>query len=509
MRLFLIFTMLLQFSIQGMLFAQYTIPADVIAAISPVKNKDQMLTVLKHFNQPEDSLKFQAACFLLRNMPIHHSMSYYWADSLENELAFNELAYADFNASIRAFDALKAKHGKLHPVPETLPDIETIKADYLIADIDEAFRRWRPEICSFENFCEYVLPYRVDVEPLSDWRTMYYNRFSQFIDPADPAPLDKKIKTLTDNLNLWFMCTYNLEKRNEPLPRLGALQLLLRKKGTCEDVADLSVFALRSMGIPATVDVVPFWATSTNGHVLNSAFDQNNQPVHFDALLLSDSLHEFIREPAKVLRMTYSIQPKTLAANMDIEKIPPYGLLRAKNYKDVTHEYWKTRDLTCPLTQQDTMDDIVYACAFNAGRWKPVWWGKPEGNAVTFTNMCQGAVFLPQYYRNGKMVKAGYPVASGYDKVTVLKPDTATHTVTLRELPGYLKFRAGTVYGLGYYDIGRGWTPIGKKTAAENTTEMVFENVPKNALLLLMPKSEGERKERIFTVSDSGERVWW
>jgi hypothetical protein len=123
--------------------------------------------------------------------------------------------------------------------------------------------------------------------------------------------------------------------------------------------------------------------------------------------------------------------------------------------------------------------------------------------------MCQGAVFLPQYCRNGKMVKAGYPVASGYDKVTVLKPDTATHTVTLRELPGYLKFRAGTVYGLGYYDIGRGWTPIGKKTAAENTTEMVFENVPKNALLLLMPKSEGERKERIFTVSDSGERVWW
>ena len=38
---------------------------------------------------------------------------------------------------------------------------------------------------------------------------------------------------------------------------------------------------------------------------------------------------------------------------------------------------------------------------------------------------------------------------------------------------------------------------------------MVFHNVPKNALLVLMPKVEGERKERVFTISDTGERVWW
>jgi hypothetical protein len=493
----------------SLLFSQNIVPREINNILRNSKNKDELQKVIEYYKNPTDSLKFKSACFLILNMRIHNSTTYHWADSLGNKLEFNELAYIDFNASIHAFDALKAKYGKVHPVPEVLSDIETIKGEYLISNIDEAFRRWRPEICSFENFCEYVLPYRVSGEPLSDWRTTYFERFSKFIDSHDPTALTKKIKTLTDNLNLWFLCTYNLEKRNEPLPRLGALQLLMRKKGTCEDIADLSVFALRSLGIPATVDVVPFWATSTNGHVLNSSFDEKNQPVHFDALLLSDSLHEFIREPAKVLRTTYSIQTNTLAANMEIEKIPPYGLLRSENYKDVTNEYWKTRDLICPLTIYNTTDSIVYACTFNGGHFKPVWWGRPQGDNVTFSNMCQGAVFLPQYYRNGKLVIAGYPVASGYDKVTVLKPDTATHSVTLRELPGYLKFRAGTIYGLAYFDVNRGWTPISKKMANENTSEMVFDKVPKNALLILMPKSEGQRKERIFTISDTGERVWW
>ncbi len=504
-----LFFCVLVFSNQ-MVFSQQTIPTDVLAVINTTKNKDALVETLNHYRNPADSLKFKSACFLIKNMPIHQSMTYYWADSLDNKLEFNELAFTDFNASIKAFDGLKAKHGKVHPVPQKISDIESITSEYLIANIDDAFKYWNPKICSFENFCEYVLPYRVDVEPLSDWRETYYERFSKFIDINDPTPLEQKIKTLTGNLTLWFLCTYNLEKRKEPLPRLGAMQLLLRKKGTCEDVADLSAFALRSMGIPATVDIVPLWATSTSGHTLNSAIDKNNQPVHFDALSLSDSLHEFIREPAKVFRSTYSIQSNTLASQIDEQKIPPYGLLKSKNYKDVTHEYWKTRDVTCELTPQDTMDEIVYACVFNGGHWKPVWWGKAIDNTVTFSNMCQGAVYLPKYYKNGKLVRAGYPVASGYNKVTELKPDTEnTRTVTIKEMPGYLKFRTGTIYGLAYYDMKKGWTRIGHQTAKEDTTEMTFHKVPKNALLLMLPKVEGERKERIFTISDTGERVWW
>ncbi|MCS3023059.1 hypothetical protein NXW75_02075 [Bacteroides xylanisolvens] len=52
---------------------------------------------------------------------------------------------------------------------------------------------------------------------------------------------------------------------------------------------------------------------------------------------------------------------------------------------------------------------ITYAYVFNYGDWKPAWWGKTNGDSVTFADMPVGAVFLPAYYRNGWMIPAGFP----------------------------------------------------------------------------------------------------
>lgn len=88
-----------------------------------------------------------------------------------------------------------------------------------------------------------------------------------------------------------------------------------------------------------------------------------------------------------------------------------------------------------------------------------------------------------------------------------LKPDTlATRTIRLTELPGYLKFRAGAKYMLAYYD--HKWKTISIKKAGANTKELIFGNVPSNALLILMP-NYGEKKERPFIITDAGVRIWW
>jgi len=43
-------------------------------------------------------------------------------------------------------------------------DIETISAEKLINEIDLAFQAWQENVysknCSFDEFCEYILPYR-------------------------------------------------------------------------------------------------------------------------------------------------------------------------------------------------------------------------------------------------------------------------------------------------------------------------------------------------------------
>lgn len=485
---------------------QILLPKKVEDALSKTSNKYELEKVLVKYSNPKDSLKFKAACFLIVNLDAHTTENYYWADSLDQRLSFDELAYSNFDASINAFETLKKEKGKLHPVPTISNDLDSIKADFLIENIEQAFSVWNPSQYDFTTFCEYILPYRIDVEPLQNWRLNYHQKFSQTIDNQQNKFLKDKVKTLADSLNKWFVCTYKIEKRNEPLPRLGAMQLLHRKKGGCEDEAALTAFALRSVGIPATTDIVPYWATSTGGHTLNNAFDSQNKPFHFDVLSL-DSIKDFVREPAKVLRMTFSKQENALANQIPIDEIPPYGMLRSKTYIDVTHEYWATQDVACKIYAKKAFNKIIYASIWNGGKWRPAWWGKATNDVVTFTNLCKGTVFLPQIYENEKLTTAGYPIVLGYHKIVELKPDTTTkRSISIKEQAKYLKFREGKKYKLQYYD--RGWKEIAEKIVLPNATELLFENVPKNALLLLVPEYS-EKKERPFVITDEGERIWW
>jgi hypothetical protein len=491
-------------------FAQKQYPADVEAVLQQTKtNRSELEKALQYFYATKDQQKINAINFLVSNMDIHASETYYWADSNGNKVPFDELKYPDFASSIKAFDSLKSQYSKIHPVPQHIPDIDIIKADFLIENTEKAFTAWKKsptKNISFENFCEYILPYRISVEPLQSWRSNYNNKYQWISDSTKNKPIDSAIKYLITDINNWFTCTYNLEDRKEPLPRLGALQLFMRKKGLCEDVADLSVFSLRSLGIAATVETVPYWATSTGSHFLNTAFNNQNKPVPFDVLLKSDSLNEFIREPAKVLRTTYSKQKNTLAEILPQDSIPA-GMLRSSNYIDVTDQYWKTKDLTCPLVKIKNQPKIVYACVINGSKWRPVWWAKADSTSATFTNLCRGAVYLPMYYKDGKLGAAGYPVALGNSKTIVLQPDTSTHSITIKELENYLIFKPNKKYRLVYWSKTN-WEILDEKKTDANTKELVFENVPKNALLLLIPEFSKHR-ERPFIITEEGQRLWW
>ena len=181
--------------------------------------------------------------------------------------------------------------------------------------------------------------------------------------------------------------------------------------------------------------------------------------------------------------------------------------MRTPNYIDVTKEYWETRNVVCHLSTSYNNSNVVYACVFNFLNWHPAWWGLQNKDSVVFTDMCRGAVFLPMYYNKGKLIPAGYPVASGYNNVLVLKPDIInTHTIHLTEQEHYLVFRSEKKYKLYYWD--KAWKFLGEKTGDANVKEMVFDNIPRNALLLLVPEYS-QHKERPFSITDEGKRLWW
>ena len=154
-------------------------------------NRLELEKVLEHYkNNPE---KLEAAKFLIRNMPGSYAVDsmiekrytpfYLMYDSLS--LIYNENFPKERGLTI---DSLWENYGKNiggHFSFNYTPDLNVINADQLIAEIELAFKSWKENIytrqCSFEEFCEYILPYRrKNGIILNSHRHEFYTRHAPF-----------------------------------------------------------------------------------------------------------------------------------------------------------------------------------------------------------------------------------------------------------------------------------------------------------------------------------------
>ena len=471
-------------------------------------NHIELEKALDYFYYKKDSVKMKAIEFLVANMDIHYSETYYWKDLLNgNKIEYSEFDYPDFESAVKGIDSLKSKYGLLTCQDTIIYDMYVLSSEYLIGNVNYAVDTWRISEyrdISFEDFCEYILPYRVTTEPIADWRVKYQTRFQWLGDSICNKSLKNILGYAAIDYKDWFIFTTGKEYRDEPLPRLSAQQLLFRKKGPCEDVASLETFIFRSQAIPAAYITIPLWATSAGAHFANTVFEKNMNPIKFDITMNIPVNHELPREPAKVIRHTYSKQKETLAMYEKKENIPP-GYMQHPNYIDVTHEYWETSNVTVPLFT-DTAQ-IVYAGIFSRSEWNAEWWGRQHCDSVTFSNMPKGIVILPMTYNKGKFKVAGYPVVNGFNHQLFLIPDTVhTRSITITEQDKYLRFRPGKRYELFYWN--NRWKSLGVQTATVESSALQFVHVPRNVLMLLIPEYS-EEKERPFIIMDDGSRYWW
>jgi hypothetical protein len=468
-------------------------------------NRPELEKAIVYCQKSKDPLKLKAIYFLIANMDIHYSADYFWKNAEGQKIEYNELDYPDFDQAIKALKDIKAKHPGLKPQTIIYKDLETIKGDFLIDNIEKAFSAWKKSSaadCSFETFCNYILPYRASIEPLQEWRSLYAEKFNWVNEKIQLHGLETALGYIKDDVNLWYTSTLGSK---EPLPRLGSRQLLMRKKGACEDLADLAVFTIRSLGIPATVNVIPYWATATGSHFTNTIFDNIANPIPTD-FGDNQNLKKLKREPTKVLRYTYAKQIGTLAS-IEKENIIPTGILRDKNYIDVTSEYWATTNVKCLVQPKPENHDIAYVATFNGLQWKTFWWGKIKNNEVEYMQLCKGTVILPQYYSNQKMIPATDPILIGQSENRLLTPNyKQLQNINISSAAGFLLIKPMVTYKLFYWD--KTWKLIDSKTADENTVSLIYEKAPKNALFLLVA-SDSKGFERPFIVDDNGQRTWY
>lgn len=141
------------------------------ALILAKENRKELLKVIRHYQN--DSLKLEAAKFLIRNMPGHYS----YADTTEVSQYYDAVdsllkSMEDYDMETIQ-DSLVSLNKHFQQLDtRTVQDIEIISAHFLIQNIDSAFVQWKKwpwaQHLSFDQFCEYILPYKTEeLQPLT------------------------------------------------------------------------------------------------------------------------------------------------------------------------------------------------------------------------------------------------------------------------------------------------------------------------------------------------------
>jgi hypothetical protein len=360
-------------------------------------NRTELEKALAHYSQnPADSLKYRAAVFLISNMAGHYSFA-------------NEMLEGYYNASDSVAKYYKDKSeteiktaldsvSQHFPHVTSVSDLKKLTADYLIANIDRAFADWQQgdyaRHINFDEFCEYLLPYKVtENQILDNWReylsdTLYgdlkYLPYANYSSGSAYYASEKVRQTLEK-----FRPRYIVKTNGLPIRRMNSLWNTLKFRD-CDDESIAYTAVMRAKGIPAAIDYMPLWANRRSGHSWCTVIDNgnNNRPINGPSVF----------PISKIYRKTYAINPELLELTNSDENVPPQ--FRYICIKDVTDEYQKTVDVTVPIGK--TKNRYAFLATFDDKYWQPVAWGKIKNGKACFEKMGRDVVYLPVIYsRNG------------------------------------------------------------------------------------------------------------
>lgn len=242
-------------------------------------NRDELFQVIQHYQDGKDSLKQKAALFLIENMT---DKCYLTGKAIDEYYTFIDSVYQiqQEEYDIPAiYDEFKGKAEFSEEKPTINQDVQTLSADYLIKNIEEAFAVWnRPwnQHLSFEEFCELILPYRVGTEIPETWRRLYRERFepalqSDTILTARQACTAVNNELIKQTIHIANTSVFPIDLRPSTLANI--------KFGQCSDYANLAIYAMRATGIPVAIEIIPHWGDGNNSHIFNVFYD-NDKTSH-------------------------------------------------------------------------------------------------------------------------------------------------------------------------------------------------------------------------------------
>ena len=422
-------------------------------------NRPELEKVLVHYSQnAEDSLKYRAACFLIENMPGHYSHEdVTYINEFYNEVDSVAAIYKHLEQDEK--EALyKQVVSKYSDTSNYVSDIQVITADYLITNIDSAFSVWQKGEWSlhinFDDFCEYILPYKVcEGQILDNWREYLYdycNGTSKkhhncfLLENAAYNACETVNNNLKDSLHPRLT-----NEQSVPIRRMNTLTKI--PCGLCDDYNILALAVMRAKGLPVIMDFTPQWPFQSQGHSWNVLIETSGKKVVFEGVGSNPANpHKEEHRMAKAFRKTYAINEEIRKIHAVEKYVPP--TFREMCMKDVSTEYFDTRDVTLSVESPHKYE-YAYLAVFDNANWIPIHWGKIfNRDKVTFEKMGKRIVYLPIFYGAMGMKSFSDPVLLTISGEQIkLTPDTLRkQTLTLKRK--YPPFQP--IYEIGERIIG-------------------------------------------------------
>lgn len=407
--------------------------------ICPIVNAgyhDKYREVIEKFcSHSEDSLKYKAAIFLINNMDGHSSPG---GDGISNYVSMIKTLPPRADIGKLANCWRQCHQG--NNITKMVNDSSFISSKELISNIEDAYTTWMKspwkKDVPFDNFCRYILPYKVMDEYVVDcWRNQLRYIYKDVI--AGQIDIIKAFIALRKAVlgrvkNSVAYTPYNLD----------VLSYEHIQRANCQQRCILLASVLRSFGIPAAVDNVPYWADySTMGHSWVSLILKNgktltiyededkakeNNRIDASFFLKNDDeqlsgqifLHN-VKYEKKVSKI-YRTEFKQINKNADFKDwfINPFTL-------DVSDFYGLNGSLR--LRVKDNIKQI-YLCTYVTGmNWYPIAREKVSKNQVIFDNLGKGVIYLPVYVQGRKFVPLGDPLLVGDTCVRRFKQNKKTY----------------------------------------------------------------------------------
>lgn len=378
-------------------------------------NRWELERVLKHYT--DSGLKYQAACFLIENMPFYHTYKGWQIDSLKEIKKKSIVGGRISNQLIEQWSIFSFTN-----LPKVY-DAHIIKAELLINNIDLAFQIWekRPwgQYYSFEDFCEYILPYRILDEPLEEWREIYYNKYAFLLDSVyqgnDVVEAAKVIAKHLKEEGFANRTDFNL-------PHLGSLYLFENRVGYCRENCDIVIYVMRSLGIPVATDKYIVSPTYNSRHFWSAIIDTTGLAVSFNYTEneMRRGVHDD-RKKGKIYRDYFGVQKEEYKGLYDDPEIPI--LFKTPFMKDVSNQYFPYTEVEVALDCK-SKERFVYLSIFSNRTFVPIDIAEVRNGKAIFVNVEEELIYQPVYCKRNSVIPAGFPFMLKDNKTWNFIPDT-------------------------------------------------------------------------------------